>query len=102
MLFRSILKAASGASIDALGFSRDGQWLAAAGQASEVMLWRLSADSSELVDTLTLGSTWIDRLQWHPHQPWLACNCGRIVYIWDADQGESLTTLELPDRKSVV
>ena len=60
------------------------------------MLWRLSADSPELVETLTWGSTWIDRLQWHPHQPWLACNCGRIVYIWDAEQGGILATLELP------
>ncbi|NET38216.1 MAG: hypothetical protein F6K19_40505 [Cyanothece sp. SIO1E1] len=66
----TILQTASGASIDALGFSGDGQWLAAAGQAGEVMLWQLSADSTELVETLTWGSSaWIDRLQWHPHQP---------------------------------
>ena len=92
----TMLQTASGASIDVLGFSGDGQWLATAGQPGEVMLWRLSADSPELVETLTWGSTWIDRLQWHPHQPWLACNCGRTVYIWDADQGGILATLELP------
>ncbi|MEM6432811.1 MAG: WD40 repeat domain-containing protein [Cyanobacteria bacterium P01_D01_bin.115] len=92
----TILQTANGASIDALGFSGDGQWLAAAGQAGEVMLWRLSDDLSELVETLTWGSAWIDRLQWHPHHPWLACNCGRAVHIWSADQGETLTTLELP------
>ncbi|MEL6249676.1 MAG: WD40 repeat domain-containing protein [Cyanobacteria bacterium J06627_15] len=92
----TILQAANGASIDALGFSRDGQWLAAAGQAGEVMLWRLSDDLPELVETLTWGSAWIDRLQWHPHQPWLTCNCGRAVHIWAADKGETLTTLELP------
>ncbi|MEL6129834.1 MAG: WD40 repeat domain-containing protein [Cyanobacteria bacterium J06628_4] len=92
----TILQTASDVSIDALGFSGDGQWLAAAGQSGEVMVWRLSADSPELVETLTWGSAWIDRLQWHPHQPWLACNCGRTVHIWDADQGETLATLELP------
>ena len=92
----TLLQKASGASIDALGFSGEGQWLAAAGQAGAVTLWRLSANSPELVETLTWGSTWIDRLQWHPHQPWLTCNCGKTVHIWDADQGEALAILELP------
>ncbi|MDB9524800.1 WD40 repeat domain-containing protein [Oscillatoria sp. CS-180] len=90
------LQAPNSTSIDALGFSGDGQWLAAAGQAGIVTLWRLSADSPELVKTLTWGSTWIDRLQWHPHQPWLAYNCSKTVHIWDAGQGETLATLELP------
>ena len=92
----TILQAANGASIDALGFSGDGQWLATAGQAGVVTLWRLASDSPERVETLTWGSTWIDRLQWHPHQPWFACNCGKTVYIWDAEQGETLVTLKLP------
>lgn len=92
----TILQAPSGASIDALEFSGEGQWLAAAGQAGAVTLWRLSADLPELVETLTWGSTWIDRLQWRPDQPWLACNCGKTVHIWDADQGETLAILELP------
>ncbi len=92
----TVLQTASGASIDALGFSGEGDWLAAAGQAGEIMIWRLSADSPELVKTLTWGAAWIDRLQWHPYHPWLACNCGRGVHIWDAEQGKALTTLELP------
>ena len=92
----TILQAPSGASIDALGFSGKGQWLAAAGQAGAVALWRLSTDSPELVETLTWGSAWIDRLQWRPDQPWLAYNCGKTVHIWDADQGEALAILELP------
>ncbi|NEQ54344.1 MAG: WD40 repeat domain-containing protein, partial [Leptolyngbya sp. SIO3F4] len=92
----TLLQSASGTSIDALSFSGDGQWLAAAGQAGEVMLWQLSTNFPELVETLTWGATWIDRLQWHPHQPWLACNCGRTVHIWDADQSEIVATLELP------
>ena len=92
----TILQTASGASIDALGFASEGQWLAAAGQAGAVTIWRLSADSPELLETLTWESAWIDRLQWHPHQPWLAYNCGKAVHIWDAEQGEPLTTLELP------
>ncbi|MEM9265369.1 MAG: WD40 repeat domain-containing protein [Cyanobacteria bacterium P01_F01_bin.13] len=92
----TILQTANGTSIDTLGFSGDGQWLAAAGQTGDVRLWRLSSDSSELVETLTWGPAWIDRLQWHPHQPWLACNCGRTIHIWDADQGVAVATLELP------
>ncbi|MEM6839701.1 MAG: WD40 repeat domain-containing protein [Cyanobacteria bacterium P01_C01_bin.120] len=92
----TVLQTASDASIDALGFSGEGQWLAAAGQAGAVTLWWLSADSPERVETLTWGSVWIDRLQWHPHQPWLAYNCGKTVHIWDADQGEALAILELP------
>ena len=58
-------------------------------------LWRLSADSPELAKTLTWSSAWIDRLQWHPHKPWLAYNCGKAVHIWDADRGEALAILEL-------
>ncbi|MEO1592661.1 MAG: WD40 repeat domain-containing protein [Cyanobacteria bacterium J06632_22] len=91
----TILQAASNASVDALGFSGDGQWLAASGQTGKVIFWRLSDDVPELVETLNWGSAWIDRLQWHPHHPWLAFNCGKAVYIWAADQGEILTTLEL-------
>ncbi|MGP1387834.1 MAG: WD40 repeat domain-containing protein [Thainema sp.] len=92
----TVLQMASDASIDALGFSGEGDWLAAAGQAGEVMIWRVSADSPEQVETLTWGSAWIDRLRWHPHQPWLTYNCGRAVHIWDAEQGKTLATLELP------
>ncbi|NET47986.1 MAG: WD40 repeat domain-containing protein [Merismopedia sp. SIO2A8] len=92
----TILQSEIGTSIDALGFSGDGQWLAAAGQTGEVIIWRLSSDSPERVETLTSCSAWIDRLQWHPHQPWLAYNCGKAIHIWDAGQGEALTTLELP------
>ena len=92
----TILQSASGTSIDALGFSGNGQWLAAAGQTGEVIIWRLATDVPERVETLTGCSTWIDRLQWHSHQPWLAYNCGKAVHIWDAAQGEALTTLELP------
>ncbi|MEM7647852.1 MAG: WD40 repeat domain-containing protein [Cyanobacteria bacterium P01_A01_bin.70] len=91
----TVLQTASSASIDVLGFSKEGQWLAAAGQVGAVTLWRL-ADSPERVKTLIGGSAWIDRLQWHPHHPWLAYNCGKTVHIWDADQGKTLATLELP------
>ncbi len=92
----TLLQAPNDTSIDALGFSAEGQWLAAAGQAGTVTLWRLAADSPERVETLTWGSVWIDRLQWHPRQPWLAYNCGKAVRIWDANRGEALAILELP------
>ncbi|KPQ31470.1 MAG: WD40 repeat [Phormidesmis priestleyi Ana] len=92
----TILKEASGTSVDVLGFSGDGQWLAAAGQKGKVTVWRLSSHSPEPVNTWIWGSAWIDRLQWHPHQPWLACNCGKAVHIWDVDLDKTVATLELP------
>ncbi|MEM9152110.1 MAG: WD40 repeat domain-containing protein [Cyanobacteria bacterium P01_F01_bin.3] len=92
----TILHPANNASIDVLGFSGEGRWLAAAGQAGAVTIWRLDSDIPELVETLTSRSTWIDRLQWHPYRPWLAYNCNKTVHIWDANQGKTLATLELP------
>ena len=90
------LQPANGLSIDALGFSSDGQWLAAAGQAGDVTLWQRGHESPQPVDSLECGSAWIDRLQWHPQENWLAFNRGTTVQIWDADHAESLISLALP------
>ena len=86
----------NGRSIDALAFSSQGQWLAAAGQAGEVMLWQFGAGEPQLVDTLECAPAWIDRLHWHPQEPWLAFNCGKVVQIWAADRAEIIATLPLP------
>ncbi|NJL48243.1 MAG: WD40 repeat domain-containing protein [Leptolyngbyaceae cyanobacterium SM2_5_2] len=90
------LQPGSGLSIDALGFSSDGQWLAAAGQAGDVTLWQMNNESHQLVDSLECGSAWVDRLQWHPEKNWLAFNRGKTVQIWDADRAEIIASLMLP------
>lgn len=90
------LQSGSGLSIDALGFSSDGQWLAAAGQAGDVILWQMNNESPYEVDSLECGSAWVDRLHWHPQENWLAFNRGKTVQIWDADRAEILTSLVLP------
>ncbi|TVQ15475.1 MAG: WD40 repeat domain-containing protein [Leptolyngbya sp. DLM2.Bin27] len=90
------LQSGSGLSIDALGFSSDGQWLAAAGQAGDVNLWQMNNESPHEVDRLECGSAWVDRLQWHPQENWLAFNRGKTVQIWDADRAETIASLLLP------
>jgi WD40 repeat protein len=90
------LQSGSGLSIDALGFSSDGQWLAAARQAGDVILWQMNSESPYEVDSLECGSAWVDRLQWHPQENWLAFNRGKTVQIWDADRAEILASLVLP------
>jgi len=83
-------------SVDVLAFSSDGKWLAMAGQAGEVSLWQVDAETVGHADTLECGSAWIDRLQWHPSRPWLAFNQGKQVQIWDAERAESVALLTLP------
>lgn len=68
------LEPASGLSIDTIGFSSDGQWLAAAGQSGNVTLWQMDKESPQPLDSLECGSAWVDRLQWHPQKNWLAFN----------------------------
>jgi WD40 repeat protein len=89
-------------SIDALAFSSDGQFLAAAGQDGCVKIWQME----EMPPTLhpvqpTPVKAWIDRIAWHPHSPYLAFSIGKQVQIWDAQEGKTLATLNF-DRSSVL
>ena len=102
--------AASEQSIGTLGFSADGRYLAAAGQEGSVFVWDLTvlarsvlarsvldqsvpgrAMAAETVLTLENPHCWIDRLSWHPTQPWLAFGAGAEVKVWDISQAELLT-----------
>jgi WD40 repeat protein len=80
-----ILLAPTGNSIDNLGFSADGQWLAAGGQTGQLFIWQCQPGESppQLVHILEF-QTWIDELVWHPHRSELAIGCGAKVRIWDA------------------
>ncbi len=96
--------AASEQAIGTLGFSAAGQYLAAAGQQGSVFIWDLTALDLTALDqppaphsppspclTLENPHCWIDRLNWHPTQPWLAFGAGAQVKVWDISQAELLT-----------
>jgi WD40 repeat protein len=76
----SELQGNSGQSIDCLEFSPDGQFLAAAGQAGTVMLWRMQPEI-ELITTLEYPRAWIDCLVWHPTELKLVFQAGFDLYI---------------------
>ena len=90
------LQLASDFSLDCLGFSADGQWLAAAGQAGKIQIWRLAEPSQtfELIDTLDCGTAWIDSLAWHFQDNILAFAVNRELKIWDAQSQEISQNLD--------
>lgn len=83
-------------SIDCLGFSYDGQFLAAGGQNGQVKVWRMPADSktdATLVKVLEHSRTWIEHLAWSPTRNELAFSLGRYVQVWDIASEEMIATL---------
>ncbi|MEO1181061.1 MAG: WD40 repeat domain-containing protein, partial [Cyanobacteria bacterium J06636_28] len=91
------LQSSQGESVDALGISADGQFLAAGGQAGTVWIWQIDRDVPTLLTTLEHARTWIDRLQWHPSSPELAFSFGRCVRVWHAVDQTVVTTLNFED-----
>lgn len=90
-----VLKSEDGYSLDCVGFSADGKWLATGGQKGEVAIWRLAADTHfELTATLDWGTAWIDTLAWHPQQNWLAFAVNRHIEVWNANTGDIIATLD--------
>lgn len=84
------LQTAHNYSIDCLGYSADGQWLAAGGQQGKLYVWA----GQQLVTTLDYPRTWIDRLAWHPTEPLLAFSTGKQVQLWDAVRQKIVNTLD--------
>lgn len=76
--------------IDCLGYSADGQFLAAGGRNGQLSIWA----EGEPVALPNLGKGWIDHLAWHPAQPLLAFSCDRTLHLWDA-QRRDMTSLLL-------
>jgi WD40 repeat protein len=89
-------------SIDCLGFSADGRWLAAAGQNGKILLWSVSERSEvKHVTTLEQGNEWIDRLVWHPTRAEFAFSLGKYVQVWSAEHQDIVTTVNF-DASSVL
>ena len=86
-------------SLDCVGFSADSKWLASAGQAGQVKLWQLEANSQtfKLITTLDNNKAWLDTLAWHPQQNWLAFAVNREIQIWDGETQKIVTTLNFAD-----
>jgi len=91
------LQSSQGESVDALGISADGHFLAAGGHAGTVWIWQIDSDVPTLLTTLEHARTWIDRLQWHPSSPELAFSFGRYVQVWHAVEQTVVTTLNFED-----
>ena len=80
----TLLQPENGLSMDCLGFSPDGQYLAAGGQNGRLRIWQLQP-SERLIASLEWGSAWIDQLAWSPVANVLAIGVGRQVQRWNAD-----------------
>ncbi|MEA5575893.1 WD40 repeat domain-containing protein [Anabaena sp. UHCC 0451] len=94
------LQTSNGESVDSLVFSQDGRFLAAGGQNGQVKIWRLQSQEAELISVLENNRTWVDRMAWSPTKNQLAFSCGRYVQVWNADTGNTETTLNF-DTSSV-
>ena len=81
----TLLQPGDGLSMDCLGFSPDGQFLAAGGQNGRVKIWQLQPMENRLVASWEWGSAWIDQLAWSPVDNVLAIAVGRQVRRWSAD-----------------
>ena len=80
-------------SIDCIGFSFDGQYLAAGGQDGRVKIWRLKLPEAELITTLENAPAWVDRLAWNPRRNELAFSMGKYLQVWDVEAKEVVVTL---------
>lgn len=81
-------------SLNCLGVSADGEWLATGGQAGKVKVWQADSNTFRPVTTLNCDRAWIDSLAWHPQQNLLAFAVNRQIKIWDANSQKIVTSLD--------
>jgi WD40 repeat protein len=95
------LQAADGQSIDRIAFSADSRWLAAGGQAGELLIWNCedSHQAPQLINQTKIGK-WIEHLAWHPIGSLLAVSYGSQVEIWDLPAARSISTYTF-DKSSI-
>ena len=105
-----VLQSRTDASVNGLAISSDGQFLAAAGQSGQVVVWAIepsSADqpnphaTSSTIFSSPQVSTWMDCLTWHPTAPILAVGVGPIVQLWSIPDNTLITELDF-ERSSVL
>ena len=86
-----VLRAADGYSIASVAFSTDGRYLAAGGEAGQLWLWQCADPSipPQAIDAVKIDR-WIERLAWHPTQPYLAISYGSQVQVWDVPMATDL------------
>jgi WD40 repeat protein len=94
------LRAPTEISVDCLGFSADGRWIAAGGQDGKVRVWDISGEKPAIATTIDLGKTWIEHLVWHPTRSEFAFSLGKYVQIWSAETLDIVNTLHF--EKSTV
>ena len=84
-------------SLDSLGFSNDGTYIAVAGQRGEVKIWQIIENNFKLVIKIDNKKAWIDSLYWHPQENILAYVVNRQIKIWNADNQQEITSLDFKD-----
>ncbi|MEO1004896.1 MAG: WD40 repeat domain-containing protein [Cyanobacteria bacterium J06638_38] len=85
-------------SLNCLGFSGEGKYLAVAGQKGEVHIWQVVENlDPELVTMIADETVWIDSLAWHPTARVLAFAVNRQIKIWDLDSQKIIITLDFAD-----
>ncbi|MGB3614374.1 MAG: WD40 repeat domain-containing protein [Elainellaceae cyanobacterium] len=100
---RVTLRPAADEAMSSLGFSSDGQYLAAAGQSGDLVVWSLQPNSQQTYPVAfrqAHSGAWIDQLAWHPTQPCLAYGIGAEVKIWDAQVAQDSPIAELDFQNS--
>ena len=90
----NLLASPSNYSLDCLGFSNDGKYIAVAGQKGEVRVWQVGEDSFQLITTINHDKAWINSLAWHPTENILTYAVNRQIKIWDADSQKEITSLD--------
>ncbi|MEO0984241.1 MAG: hypothetical protein AAFY20_01685 [Cyanobacteria bacterium J06639_14] len=91
------LRSPDGNAINCLGFAPSGQFLAAAGQTSEVSVWSALPPHHPITPLPHHSPAWIDQLAWHPHQNILAYGLNSQVQIWDVEQQTTIADLDFQD-----
>jgi WD40 repeat protein len=95
------LQAADGQSIDQIAFSADSRWLAAGGQAGQLLLWDCADPRRppQLIHQIKIDK-WIEHLAWHPIESHLAVSYGSQLEIWDLPAARAVSTYKF-DKSSI-
>lgn len=93
-----LIEPPAGESVDCLGFSYNGQFLAAGGQNGQVKVWQMPPLAEEpplpsLLKVFEHPRAWVDHLAWSPTRNELAFSLGRYAQVWDIDEQKIVTTL---------